>query len=229
MAARLSFLFTVCMMALLCAGPPARAGPWPREKGQTFVAIATEAAVDASSLRSSFYGERGLGNGWTLVVDGAHLPRSGGIEGRLALRRALPLGLAGHALSAEFGLGARLPVPGEPPVLHLRPGAAWGFGFSELLPGRDLPGWVSVEVAAELGRGPPLAKVDTTLGLRPHPRLTTILRLQADAAPGRGHNLYSAPSIVWRAREGFEMELGAVLPLGQPGPMRIKLASWISF
>ncbi|HMO67490.1 MAG TPA: hypothetical protein PKE25_02300, partial [Novosphingobium sp.] len=42
----------------------------------------------------------------------------------LALR-ALPLGLAGHALSAEFGLGARLPVPGEPPVLHLRPGAAW--------------------------------------------------------------------------------------------------------
>ena len=68
-----------------------------------------------------------------------------------------------------------------------------------------------------------------TLGLRPADGVATILQLQREAAGAEEAALHLAPSLVYRATEGTELEVGLRRGIGGPAEDSLRLGTWFSF
>lgn len=168
--------FAALALIAALAAAPAAAGPWPREKGEGFLAFS------AARDRHEVYGERGLGRGWTATAKLAfsHRPEPELAEEVLALLwRPLHLG-PGGAVSLGLGAGVRSPGPGRAPQPLATAALAWGRGL-----GGPLSPWVAAEAAIERGEGQHAAKLDLTIGARPGGRRLTMAQVQA-FRPGGG-------------------------------------------
>lgn len=226
----------VMAVALLSAiAGPARAGAWPRDAGRWFLSSGIsvsgpEQAGYGVSAETDVYAEGGLGDGWLVVLQS--LRRTGGGEVLLGFGHAVARA-DGTALGWTLGVGRRLQA-GTRGVTYLRPGLAWGRGFSagDRIGPLRLPsdGWIAAEVQAELWSTPRAIapKLDLTLGLTPSDRWTFLLELRANAYPGARRSLWLGPAVILRLGQ-VQVKLQSDLPLGGGGRPGISLALWSEF
>ncbi|MDR5651026.1 hypothetical protein [Ruixingdingia sedimenti] len=201
----------------LASAAAAAAGPWPRERGEVFLAFAVEGDGAMSS-----YGEYGLGGGWTFGLDLALAGRGGGPGKRVAiLRRSFTAGGVQIAAEAGFGLDAR----GQG---YARPGIAIGRGFAG-----PVPGWMALDLRAELRGDGARYGAEATLGFRHGDRLMTVFQAQAMRDPIGGLWISSQSAVVWQARKGVQLELGLrhriAAPIPGPAPLVGRAGVWISY
>jgi hypothetical protein len=209
---RVAFLLCLLLAAL---APPVAAGPWAREAGAVFVVATLE--DKPAGAEAGLYAELGLGSGWTAGAD-LGLPEDG-IE---AARGFLFLGRSFGSGPARLGLelGAGWADDGGGRAALWRPAVSFGQGF-----GGELPGWATLTLSREGSRD----KAVATLGLRPADGVATILQLQREAAGAEEAALHLAPSLVYRATEGTELEVGLRRGIGGPAEDSLRLGTWFSF
>jgi hypothetical protein len=200
---------------LLATAAPATAGPWARAEGDILV-IATLEDKEAGA-EAGLYAELGLGTGWTAGAD-LGLPEAGigAARGFVFLGRSFGTGPARLGLE----LGAGVATDDGARKMLWRPGVSFGQGF-----GGDLPGWASLALSREGSRD----KAVATLGLRPAEGLATIVQLQREASGSDAAALHLAPSIVYRATPGAEVEVGLRRGIGGPAGDSLRLGTWFSF
>ena len=210
------------------------AGPWPRDKGETFLAF----SITGDTV--SVWAERGLGRGRWLVFDARRGP-DGDWDGAIRLHRAMR-DRGAWKLAWSLGLSVGMPqrdvVIDLPPVrwpgkavvtVKLEPLVTAQAGFSL---GRGLerpwPGWFAMDLTTDLaGGGRSRLRADATLGYRPRPDWTAMVQLHASAGRGKPQ-LALAPSVVWQARKGLSLQAGLHHDLNGRRTVA-KLGSWLTF
>ncbi|GHE03118.1 hypothetical protein U879_19215 [Defluviimonas sp. 20V17] len=220
---------------LSAAAGPAWAGAWPRDAGRWFLSSGLSVSAPAgpglgASAETDIYAEGGLGNGWLVMAQS--LRGTDGGEVLLGFGHAVARP-DGGAIGWTLAAGRRLQAGGRA-VTYLRPGLAWGRGFSagDRIGFLRLPsgGWISAEIQAELWARPRAIapKLDLTLGLTASRRWTFLLELRASAYPGERRDLRLAPAVLLRLGR-VQLKLQPDLPLGGGGRPGISLALWSEF
>lgn len=218
---RLILLLAVLILPLL--NGMAKAGAWPRAKGQTF--LATTGQIDAPDetglRRQSFtlYAEYGATERLTLGLD------LGGDALRMTKTIAFarwPIGRPAQQvkIAVELGLGQ------VSEVNALRPGLSFGRGLT--LWRRQ--GWAAFDGrVVVVGGGQVTLESDITLGLDITARGKVMAQVQTGRpAAGRAYTRF-APSYVYATKPGAHLEVGLILPLSGGGERGIKLGLWRSF
>ncbi|WP_104017469.1 hypothetical protein [Roseovarius nitratireducens] len=198
-------------------------GAWPRAEGEGFLAASgTVEGPDEFGLYSqsfSLFAEYGATERLTLGVD------LGGDAGRMSKAIAFlrwPLGRSERQLRVALEVGAGQ-VDQE---AALRPAFSVGRGISI----GEHHGWLNADTRAILFDGGTTAyETDLTAGLSLGARVKGIVQLQA-GAPARGRDyLRLAPSVVYEARPGTQIELGLTEPLTGGGERGFKIGLWRTF
>lgn len=206
-------------------GASAAAGPWPRERGEGFVALTGRAGV------AELYGEYGLTAGLTLGVQ-ATLPQGRRLPDLdLTARHLIWRGAGGAVVSAFAGAGLRgVEVEGMTETAQvLRGGLGWGRGFASALG----PGWVSVVAEAQAGAGPLVpawraVKVDATAGVRPGGRWLAMIQVQGHHRAGQGADLRLEPSLGLETGRAT-LVLSPSVALRGPADARLTAGLWLRF
>lgn len=210
-----------CLLLVLLAAPQARAGAWPRGKGQHFVSTTTRLIGSRSGTwaRSySYYHEYGLTDRLTLTADlGGAISGLDKVVGHLTVPLGEPLGVK-VAVNLGGGVIAGRKV--------LRPGLSFGRGLQRP------PGWIAGEAVAEYfpETGALDWKFDLTFGYSPGGRGKYYVQLQTGQQQGDPPFARLAGSVAWRLREGLYLDLGAAVGLvDTTDPYRVKLGIWREF
>ena len=212
------------LVLLVFLAGPLSAGPWLRDRGEAFLSFSSiykhaEQLTDPLAY-SSLYAEYGVHEKLTLGLDlgGDDLGQYKAIVFATHPVRALG---DKTKLSFELGLGA------VNDKFILRPGLSLGRGFTAL----DKPGWLSVEIRAEMT--PELRNIqlgtDFTVGLSPWRRGKVIMQLQAGGTMADPDYLRVAPSFVYEVKPGRHLEIGATAGLKNAERYGVKLGVWRSF
>ncbi|MEI4484561.1 hypothetical protein V8J36_00020 [Frigidibacter sp. MR17.14] len=227
----------------LLAADPAAAGPWPRDKGATFLSFGQE----RSSLGdwTSLYAEYGLTEGLTLGLDAGRSDSGDGIA-ILFLQSALGPQTGRHRFTASLGIGASRSEGRSTPMMQ---GAgSWGMGFDTGLG----PGWLAVDSKIRLlpGEGEPVVisqsasmqqmitpvtlvtamKTDVTFGIATAGgRRLWIAQLQLDDSSATPLNARLAASLVQDLPGPLKAEIGLITPLEGEGETALKIGLWIEF
>jgi len=215
-------LRTTIMMVLLAG--QALAGPWPREKGRTFLAVAgfAEAPETGQSVTgyATVYAEYGLTDTVTVGLDlGSDEDATEKIIGFLRV----PLIPADRSLKFALELGAgRLDGGGV-----VRPGMSLGHGLKMF--GRN--GWFAIDTRGEVfvDGGATNASGDVTLGLSATEKTKVILQLQGGTSAFDDTFLRLAPSMIREFAPGRHIEFGITAGLKDAADFGIKLGSWLEF
>lgn len=226
--------FFVALLVLIWAAS-AGAGPWPRDKGRSFVTLGT------TGQTASLWAERGLGRGRWLALDGWYDTGSGNwsiaasyhkaMQDRGGLKLAWFAGVAVGMPKTDINI--TVPVIYFPStwqaVIKIRPvvSARVGLSLGKAL-ARPWPGWATLDMRVDLSPAGTRAKAEATVGYRPRERLALIAQMQADMARGQRPDLHLAGSAVWKAGKRVQMELGLRQNL-RGGRPQIKAASWLEF
>lgn len=207
-------------LCLALSGEMAFANPWPRDRGQSFLAVAS---FDGAP---SIWVDHGLGNGRTVALS-AFLGRTG--DRRIGLRFIYSNDLTPYWPRHGFFALA------EWRKSHAGHGALTGLGMTV---GADLtqpwPGWTSLELQAGLLHGAQAAsgriewKAQGTLGLRPNDWLVVMTQLQGEWTRAQG-NLHFAPSVLWAVTDQISLEFGLRRQIRGGRAQQIKLGSWLDF
>lgn len=222
--ARRIALLALCALAAIRPAPGA-AGAWPREKGRSFLSVASRISGPGwngpYSYYSTTYFELGLGRRITAGFDIGH-----GISGLgkavFFLRKSLPQSPRGHVFAGELGLGL---IAGEPAI---RPGFSWGKAITRRGGGS---GWLSLESMAEIrleSRRTDL-KADFTLGLNHGPRVKSLFQLQTGVSQGDPSFIRAAPSVVMKLGARAHVELGVAAGIVGDTSYGVKLGFWRDF
>lgn len=218
---RLILLLAVLILPLL--NGMAKAGAWPRAKGQTFLATTgqVDAPDDTGLRRQSFtlYAEYGATERLTLGLD------LGGDALRMTKTIAFarwPIGRPAQKLkiAVEMGLGQ------VSEVNALRPGLSLGRGLTLW----KRQGWAAFDGRAVVFGGDQVTlESDLTFGLDITARGKVMAQVQTGRpAAGRAYARF-APSYVYAVRPGAHLEFGVILPLSGGGERGVKLGLWRSF
>lgn len=223
----------LAFLSLLLACAAAQSGPWPREKGQTFLAFSV------TSEAASLWAERGLGRGNWLSAE-LRYGRDHSYSAMLSFNRALPdLG----AWKFAWHVGAKVEMPPLDAEIDLwyppwvtyeikikwRPILSGRAGFSAGRPlSRPWPGWFAADLWLEHKQDAVNLKADLTLGYRPRESVMMVAQLQAAKIMGGKLDLHLAPSLLWEPRKGLHLELGLRQAIGGGGTSA-KIGSWITF
>ncbi len=213
----------LALMLLPWLASPARAGAWPREKGQVFWMLSGQIeGRDASGLyrqHGALYAEYGATDQLTLGIDLGN--------DTLRMTKAIgflrwPLGPPDRPLKFAVELGA-----GQVEEENaLRPGLSLGRGV--VLWNRS--GWLALDGRAALLGGRDVAlESDLTFGLSTSQKSRLILQLQTGRPENGDPYARFAPSVVYEMKPGHQIELGVTTPLTGEGEHGIKLGIWRSF
>lgn len=236
--------------ALLLGLSPADAGPWPRDKGATFLSLSAE-RDRAGGSHGALYAEYGLTARTTL---GLELNRSGAGEtgAILWVQRALDRGQGTHRLAAHTGGGVVRRDGQTLPVAQA--GLSWGRGVPRL----GLPGWEGGWLSAQLllrttGTGAPVpdieeqvvhdrpwfvssfltaeqvVKTDLTLGLRPRRGMMLVNSLWLEHRPEEAVSARLMSALVLDMHGPARLELGLVQPVSGPAERAVRLGTWLEF
>lgn len=188
----------------------AQAGPWMRDVGTQFLATSGTTAItkDTGQFQQGFdlYFESGLRENLTYGAEISSLTDS---DTRVLGFVQKPLGQpdATVKFTYQLGVGAKQSDGIWSPIL--RGGIHMGKGFTH----KWGSGWMTVAASleADTGRDVTLAKIDTTFGLTPHPRLKTMFNVRIDKATGGDTGIALAPAIAWKFKgsQHFLVELEA--------------------
>ncbi|TNF57209.1 MAG: hypothetical protein EP307_14360 [Rhodobacteraceae bacterium] len=220
-----------CVLALcLCLlglPLPGWAGPWPREKGQTFVATGGTYRYAAGTMTVSqevgIYAEYGLGQRITLGFDAMN-DMAAYSHARLFVR--LPLSADRRRLKLALTLAVGMARQG----LDWAPSAR-----ADLSLGRDhglgQGGWWSLALSLEGGslQPEPLAKLDADFGLKLGPRLDMILQMQASGRGDASRDVRLVPGVIWRMTPAMRLHLGVEARRADEVSFGLRAALWREF
>ncbi|WP_424934081.1 hypothetical protein [Amaricoccus macauensis] len=226
----------LALLFCLSAGE-ARAGAWPREEGQVFIAVSQtmstgartvlEAVQDVRSY-SSLYAEYGLTPEITAGLD-AGFARGDQDEAsawNLFLRRPVRAWENGHRVAASLGIG-QLTEPEYGRQWRIKPGMSWGKGFES----RWGNGWAGVEASAayrfaskDFGY-----KADFTVGLKPSENWMGIMQVQTGRYGDDDPIIRLAPSVVRKFGERIHIQLGFIGSVAGDDSMGVKFGTWFTF
>lgn len=226
-------ILVVAVAALLLAAP-AKAGPWPRAKGDALLIF----SVDDEG--GAVWGEYGLGNGRWISAE-ARYGFDHAYSGMIAYNRALP---DWGRWKAAWHLGVKVAMPALDvdldwypiywpsrrevvikwrPIITPRLGLSLGRSVE-----RPWPGWASAEIWYEHSARGNSLKADMTLGYRPRPRLMTYVQLQSIYSQRKGTEAYIAPAVTWQLRDRFAVEFGLRQGLTS-AHTGAKISTWLEF
>lgn len=177
----------IVLLALPLGPGPAMAGAWMQQEGKGFAATHIVYRKDLIALQGlgigrdlpvelGYYGEYGLNARWTLGVD-LNVLRGGDAHALLFLRSPLPQ-LGKTHVAAELALGTNQREGRWLAMQRLT--LSFGRGFQAELAGRDLSGWMALDLAHEW-RSMGLEttwKLDATLGLNRPGQLAPLLQIE---------------------------------------------------
>lgn len=212
------------LILLLLLPSLAMAGPWPREKGQVFLAFSSSVTAQPTGPSSyySLYFEYGATDTLTIGVD-AGMDHLGHGAQFVFARKPIIATDRPWRYAASLGLGQVHNGSRDTAVLG---GLSLGRGFESKLGG----GWFVVDAQTQFrDSGLAALKADITLGLRPRPKIKTMMQLQTGAYPGLDPYLRVAPSVVFATGKHAHIELGANLGVLGGKDVAAKIGSWIEF
>lgn len=214
----------IAVMGLMLAAGAGAAGPWPREKGQSFVAqggnfLLSDGAELPVHYDPTYYGEYGLSDLFTIGVD-YHTADRGRIHTGFVFFR-FPLGdtTSRDRYAASLGFGGR--VDEYRPLEHLvRGGFSWGRGLDD--------GWLTIDASAVYGTEDKAfhPKVDFTWGHHLNDRWTAALQLQTGQGFSDDYYAKISPTISYGINDEYRISLGAVQALTGDGGSALKLEVW---
>ncbi|MBV0911014.1 hypothetical protein [Anianabacter salinae] len=219
----------LALLMMLFLATPAQAGPWPRDKGETFVALSQRLSGDPVLVftgrarpgsTAMLYAEHGLTPRLTFVLDGGYDQGTGRMDVTVALRRGLTLGA--HKLAVTAGAGA------EGPAWEARGliGAHWGRGFA--LGNRR--GWVAADAAALWRQTSGVAvKADLTVGLALSEAWSILLQANWGEYSGGGDHLRVGPGLIWAVDDRRRLALSVDKDLMRQDAYGITLGVWQTF
>lgn len=219
----------------------ARAGAWPRERGEVFLSFGQQASTGATTLLgavtdirswSSVYAEYGLTGRLTVGLDaGLGHGRDQRVEAVLGFAR-LPVWSPGaHRVAVDLGLGT-LATTDAGRQTRVRVGLAWGRGLAGgTRRWMRAGGWLGMEASAELREpaGEVALKADFTAGLKPGARWMLIGQAQTGYYPDVGGVVRLAPSVVRKLSERSHLQLGATAEVVGAPALGLSGAVWFSF
>lgn len=243
---------TICRLALpfvLLAGA-AHAGPWPRERGATFISISHEQDRDDNSY-TSLYSEYGWSERHTLGFELGH-SNAGETNALFWIQRALGDPDGPNRWAVSLGLGA-IERDGElMPVGQLF--GAYGRGWDSIPYLDRLPGggWFTVEARLKIAgamkdereveelaaedasllnyiTAETTAKTDVTLGWHASDAMMLINQLRLEEREDTGFSAKLATSVVRDLSGPAKIELGVILPVSGDGEEALKLGTWLEF
>ena len=214
------------IMALLWANA-GHANPWPREKGQLFVALSGTYRYGSDTGRRELDGdaylEYGLTDRRTLGFSGNHT-RIDYSHAFVFLRQALSPPEQRLKLAGSLGVGASRQDQDWGPMLRLdmsvgRATALW------------VPGWWRVTAAIEHHEvwEDPLFKVDATLGFNVTPQLKTILDLETSQRRTTADVITLRGSVSWAVRERTHLVIGLEAKEIDETFLGLRLGFWQTF
>lgn len=211
----------LALLLLATAAPDAaRAGPWPRERGEIYWLLQQETGTDWSTLYAEWGGPLGL----TFGLDaGGHAAAIARREPGLARWRSFaryPVGPAEGAwrFAVEGGVGTDLAVADE--GIGTVPRVTLGLSVGRGLEWRGRGGWASADLRAEAARDLPLRlSGGAKLGWKPTDRDTFEISVDGERAGGARY---------WTVGPTYERRVGRVgLRLGlrysEGGEARLRL------
>lgn len=210
---------------------PADSGPWPRGSGEVFASVSSEITADPETLLLvypeydlSFYGEFGIGDRLTGVLDAYGGPRIRTAIG--SLRYTLTRPEARHQIGVSLGLGSSWQPDGmESEALGVA-GLSWGMAFDTGWGGA----WATVE--GQYRAGAQLSeewKIDATLGLRPGERWLAYGQLQSSGLGEGETSVRLQASGVLELTDWLSVETGVVTGLSNYERIGMKIGLWTSF
>lgn len=237
---------TVARLIGVCLGwlvlvLPAHAGPWPRDPGQTFLALSGEGDRAGNSYLG-LYGEYGLSRRRVL---GAELGHTDVGETTLLLwyQKSLDDGEGPYRLSYSVGLGA-IRRNGE-----IQPLSQAGLMLGRGLAGPWDGGWMTAEARLKVaGKTEKMTvrdgltqveyayltpeivgKLDLTLGIRPRPDWAIVNQLRLERGKDSDFQAKLVSSVVYDIAGPARLEAGVIAPLSGPGEAGFKLGTWFEF
>lgn len=193
----------------LAAVLPATAGPWPRGKGQTFLAFGYEATVDRYILpldvehALTAYGEFGVSPRLTFVLDANRyvIAKESSIVATMRYTLTQPDTAHQFAISAGFGTETGFINASSIAVV----GASWGRGFETRFGG----GWGTLDLQHRAAsENFSYTKLDATLGLRPIEGSIVYAQLQYAYSETGFDTLRLSTSYVRDLNERLKAEIG---------------------
>ncbi len=205
----------------------AHAGAWAREKGQVFLAAATnlwisDAGDDGLYYDPTFYAEYGLTDRITLGLDYFSTARNSVHTGMIFAQ--FPLGdvTGPDRFAASFAIGARTDFELEFDYLQ-RGSLSWGRGLDS--------GWLALDLSATYNRNDQLyrPKADFTWGRNLNDTWTTMLQLQSGETMEDDLFVKLSPAIVYGINDTLRISLSGTGPLKGNAERSIRLGVWQIF
>ncbi len=199
---------------------PLQAGPWLRDKGETFLSVSLEGDLLSGGDFVGIYTEYGWSDTMTLGLDlGGH---SGAMSKAIVFaRRHFGTAPGGMRLAVELGAG----LADDDPVL--RPALSFGRGLD--WKGRN--GWLVLDARALIiGEGREIAwEGDLTFGMQAFRKSRAILQLQARQPVSGDAQFKLAQSWVIERAPGRHLEVGVTTGIRNSDALALKLALWHNF
>ena len=217
-------LVAIC---LICAASAAQAGAWAREKGQLFIASASNIALleDTDTYLyydPTFYTEYGLSDRVTLGAEYFTTQRDTVQTGLVFAN--IPLGdMAGDdRFSVGLAFGAEI-RPYQDPVPLMRGGLSWGRGLDS--------GWLAIDASATYHRDADIftPKADFTWGYNLTDRWTLMFQLQTGRSSDAADYAKLNSAVIFGLTDTLRITMGVMNPLIDDDPAALRLGVWQTF
>lgn len=217
----------LALIFILASAPVVEAGAWLRTKKSGFASSSVSTNAE-NELSTSFYGEYGLSDRFTLGLDVSYgVDRTFFQQGSGILFLRFPIAPTDgtHKWAAHVGVGARYLQGYFLPAAEV--GLSWGRGIQW----REKYGWVNVDTSFNAPQSPAdnRLKVDGTLGLGLTQQIKVMLQMFNTFEGGETYSQI-APSLLWAPGDGkTTIQLSAEIPVAGGGETAVKIAMWLDF
>lgn len=215
------FILALAMVVASCG--MLEAGAWAREDGTTFLSAQVRQDMERPKTDPtvSIYGEYGLTTAWTL---------GGKLEYSYEIKEFRHIAVFGRwhvqddhsnwSKALGFTIKGTVDDPYASPAIHLGRGFETRFG----------PGWLDVEVDATFSLNTGAAELGAfaLAGLKPHPRVKTMMALDLLLAQD-GNRLDAIPSVAWQFDEGKHIHLEWARGIAGGTKDEVALGLWLEF
>jgi hypothetical protein len=243
MRCRPATILTTLSLWIAAGAHPAAAGPWAREKGETFLSFFFSSDTPAMDLMlgeyvlepyASLYGEYGLGHRLTL---GAQAGRSDTVEEAVVfLRYTITASQAPWQIALDGGVGLRTETA-TPERRLLRLGVSVGRGFGGMgtprwwLPLQHDGGWIALDANGlfDVETADIIWQVEGTLGLSVSDKLRVLLQLKAEEWPGSDPAYTVTPGAAWALTDATTAHAGLRLGIVEDPAIGLAVGLWHSF
>lgn len=215
------------LIFLLASAPVVEAGAWLRAKNSGFMSSSVSTNVERE-LSTSFYGEYGLSDRFTLGTDISYgVDRTFFQQGSGIVFVRFPIAPTdrSHKWAAHIGLGARYLQGDFLPAAEV--GLSWGRGIHW----REKYGWLNVDTSYNAPQSPAenRVKVDATVGLGLTKQFKVMLQMFNTFEGGQMFSQI-APSLLWAPGGGkTTIQLSSEIPVAGGGETAFKVGMWIDF